>query len=145
MPITSAWKRSRSGLSSTSPYRPGCARSKGRSCAWSARRAWARPHSGSPLPRPPTASLCAWPWAACVTRPKSAATGAPISARCRAGSCKTLINPAPATRCSCSMKSTKWRWISVATRHRRCWKCLIPNKTTSSTTIIWKLTWICRK
>ena len=40
-------------------------------------------------PRPPTASSCACRWAACATRPRSAAIAAPTSARCRAASCRT--------------------------------------------------------
>ncbi len=40
------------------------------------------------LPRPPGASTCAWRWAACVTRPRFAATAAPTSARCRARCCR---------------------------------------------------------
>jgi ATP-dependent Lon protease len=40
----------------------------------------------SPLPRRPGANTCACRWAVCVTRPKSAVTGAPTSARCPARS-----------------------------------------------------------
>jgi ATP-dependent Lon protease len=42
---------------------------------------------GQSIARPPAASSCAWRWAACATRPRSAATAAPTSARCRARSC----------------------------------------------------------
>jgi ATP-dependent Lon protease len=59
---------------------------RARSCASSARRASARPRSASRSPRRRAASSCACRWAACATRPRSAATGAPISARCRARS-----------------------------------------------------------
>jgi ATP-dependent Lon protease len=62
---------------------------KGRSCAWSVLPASARPRSASRSPRPPIASSCACRWAACATRPRSAATAAPTSARCRARSCRT--------------------------------------------------------
>ncbi len=33
------------------------------------------------------------------------------------------------TRCSCSMKSTRWRWISAATPRRLCSKCSIRSRT----------------
>ena len=55
-------------------------------CASSGLRAWARPRWACRSPRPPAASSCACRSAACGTRPKSAATGAPTSARCRARS-----------------------------------------------------------
>ncbi len=64
-------------------------RSRRRSCASSGLRAWARPRSASRSPRRRTASSSAWRWAACVTKPRSVATAAPISARCRARSCRT--------------------------------------------------------
>ncbi len=51
---------------------------------------------------------------ACATRPRSAAIVAPISARCRAASCRTSTRSAPRTRCSCWTKSTRCRWISAA-------------------------------
>jgi ATP-dependent Lon protease len=44
---------------------------------------------GQSLARRPTASSCACRSAACATRPRSAATGAPTSARCPARSCRT--------------------------------------------------------
>jgi Holliday junction resolvasome RuvABC ATP-dependent DNA helicase subunit len=44
---------------------------------------------GQSIARPPTASSSAWRSAACVTRPRSVATVAPTSARCRARSCRT--------------------------------------------------------
>jgi ATP-dependent Lon protease len=59
---------------------------KGRSCAWSARPASARPRSAARSPRRQGASSCGSRWAACATRPRSAATAAPISARCPARS-----------------------------------------------------------
>jgi len=37
-------------------------------------RAWARPRWLSPSRGPPGATSCAWPWAVCATRPRSAAT-----------------------------------------------------------------------
>ena len=60
--------------------------SRARSCALSARRAWARRRWASRWRAPPGASSSASALAGCATSPKSAATGAPISARCRARS-----------------------------------------------------------
>ena len=51
-----------------------------RSCASSARPAWARPRSPSRSRARRTASSCACRWAACATRRRSAATAAPTSA-----------------------------------------------------------------
>ncbi len=48
-----------------------------------ARPASASPPSPSRSPAPPAASSCACRWAACATRPRSAATGAPTSAPSR--------------------------------------------------------------
>ena len=68
-----------------------------RSCASSARPASARPRSASRSPAPWAASSRASAWAACTTRPRSAATGGPISARCRATSSRRSARPARAT------------------------------------------------
>ena len=57
-----------------------------RSSASSGRRAPARPRSASRSRGRSGASSCACPSAACATRRRSAATGAPTSARCRAAS-----------------------------------------------------------
>ena len=57
---------------------------KGRSCVWWGRRAWVKPRWGSRSPKRPAASTCAWRWAACVTKRKSAVTAVPTSVRCRA-------------------------------------------------------------
>ncbi len=70
--------------SSTWPCRRWSRRSRGRSCVWWARPAWARPHSASRSRAPRAATSCASAWAACATRPRSAATAAPTSAPCRA-------------------------------------------------------------
>ena len=56
------------------------------SCASSGLPAWARPRWACPSPRPPAASSSACRSAACATKPKSAATAAPTSARCPARS-----------------------------------------------------------
>ena len=55
------------------------------SVSWG-RPASARPRSGVRSPARWGASSCASRWAACATRPRSAATAAPTSARCPAGS-----------------------------------------------------------
>jgi len=59
---------------------------KGPILVWWARPAWARRRWGGRLPARWGGSSSASRWAACATRPRSAATGAPTSARCRAGS-----------------------------------------------------------
>jgi ATP-dependent Lon protease len=74
-------KRSRNASSNISRCRRAPASSRGRSCASSARRASARPASAARSPKQRGASLSARALAACVTRPKSAATVAPTSAR----------------------------------------------------------------
>jgi len=56
---------------------------KGPSSVWPDRPGWARPPWGVPSPAPWGASSSGSRWAACATRPRSAATGAPTSARCR--------------------------------------------------------------
>ena len=62
--------------------------------------------------------------AACATRPRSAATGAPTSARCRARSSSRMKQGEDArTRCSCSTRSTRSAPTSAATRPRRCSRC----------------------
>ncbi len=57
-----------------------------RSCSSSARRASARPRSPNRSPARWGGSTSGPRWAACATRPTSAATGAPTSAPCPAGS-----------------------------------------------------------
>ena len=96
-PITTAWRRSSSASSNTwrcASWRP---RARRRSCASSARPASARPRSASRSPAPWAASSRASAWAACTTRPRSAATGAPTSARCPATSSRRSARPARAT------------------------------------------------
>ena len=58
----------------------------------------ARPHSASRSPGRWGASSRASAWAASATRRRSAGTGAPTSARCRAGSCGRCGRPARSTR-----------------------------------------------
>ena len=92
--------------------------------------------------RRPDASSCASRSAACATRPRSAAIGAPISARCPARSSSRCARPRPRTRCSCSTRSTRWAPISAAIRRRLCSKCSTPSRTTRSTTTISRSTTI---
>ena len=61
-------------------------RSAAPSSAWWDRRASARPRWASRWRGPRAANSCACRWAACATRPRFAATGAPTSAPCRARS-----------------------------------------------------------
>ncbi len=84
--IISASTRSRIASSSISRCSSGPTSSPARSCASSALPASARPRSASRSPRRPAASSCACRSAGCVTRPRSAVTAAPISARCLARS-----------------------------------------------------------
>ena len=92
--------------------------------------------------RRPAATSCACRSAACATRPKFAATGAPISARCPARSSSRCARRSRRTRCSCSTRSTRWAPISAAIRLRRCSKCSIPSRTIPSTTTISRSTTI---
>ena len=62
---------------------------------------------GKSIARAWDASSCASRWAACMTKRKSAGTGAPISARCRGRSFKVCDGRSPTIRSSCSTK-----WIS---------------------------------
>ena len=64
-------------------HRPRLGRASSR---WSDPRAWARPRSASASRARSDGSSCASRSAASTTRPRSAGTGAPTSARCRAGS-----------------------------------------------------------
>ena len=63
-------------------------------------RAWARPASAGRSRRRSGASSSASRSAGCATRPRSAATGAPTSARCRGRSSAPCATPARATPCS---------------------------------------------
>ena len=53
--------------------------------------------------------------------------------------------PAPTIRCSCWTRWTNWAAIFAATRHRRCSKCSIRNRTPPSATITWTCRSIFRK
>ena len=106
--------------------------------------AWARPRWASRSPRPRAASTCAWPWAACGMKPRSAATAAPTSAPCRARCCRAWRRWARAIRCSCWTRSTSWAWTSAVTLPARCWKCWTPSRTTPSATTTSRSTSTCR-
>ncbi len=80
------------------------------------------------------ASSCACRWAACATRPRSAATGARTSARCRASSSSRSRRRARRTPSSSSTRSTRCRPTSAAIRRRRCSRCSTRSRTTASTT-----------
>jgi ATP-dependent Lon protease len=99
---------------------------------------------GESIARRRIASLCAWRSAACATRRKSAVTVAPTSAPCRASCCRKWPRPAYAIRCSCSTRSTRWAWTTAATPLRRCSRCSIRNRITSSMTITWKSITTCQ-
>jgi ATP-dependent Lon protease len=86
---TSASTRSSAASSSTWRCTSSTRRARARSCASSARPASARPRSARASPRRPGASSRASAWAASTTRPRSAATAAPTSARCPATSSRT--------------------------------------------------------
>ncbi len=68
-----------------------------RSCALSGRPASARPRSDRASPAPPAGNSSASASAARMTKPRSAATAAPISGRCRATSSRASAGPARAT------------------------------------------------
>ena len=137
---TTASPRSSGASSSTWRCASSTRRARARSCASSARPASARPRSARASRMPPGASSCARAWAACTTRPRSAATAAPISAPCRATSSSPSARPARATRCSCSTRWTSSAPASTATRRRRCSRFWIPSRTRPSATT----TWACR-
>ena len=104
-PITTTWRRSRTGSSST--WRCGSSpRIRGAPPAGSdplLRRA-ARGRQDQPRPvdraRRSGASSSGSRSAGSATRPRSAATGGPTSARCRGRSCARFATRARATRCS---------------------------------------------
>ena len=92
--------------------------------------------------RDSAATSCASRSAAYTMRPRSAATGAPISAQCRARSSSRCARPRPRIRCSCSTRSTRWVPTSAAIRRRLCSRCSTPSRITPSTTTISRSTTI---
>lgn len=65
-----------------------------------------------------TGNAPASPSAACTTKRRSAATGKPMSARCRGASSPAFSRPAPGIPCSCSTRSISSARITGATRPR---------------------------
>src|SRR5581483_11052675 len=94
------------------------ARSKGRSFASSVRRAWARLLWDDRSRVRSTEISSGFHWAACATRRRFAATGAPTSARCPAGSFRASSRPDRTIRFLCSMRSTRSAPIPAALADR---------------------------
>jgi ATP-dependent Lon protease len=101
-PTTTGWTTSRTASPNTSPCAPGGPNAASKSSAdgarapcslWSGRPASARPRWGSRSPGRSDASSSAWLSAVSATRPRSAVTGARMSARCRAGSSGPSVRP----------------------------------------------------
>ena len=91
--------------------------------------------SARALRAPPGASSCGSAWAACTTKPRSAAIGARTSGRSPATSCRDAQGRDAQLRCSCSTRSTSSApAVSTATRLQRCWKCSTRNRTRPSAT-----------
>jgi Lon protease-like protein len=104
------------------------------------RRAWARPRWPRAWRGPWGASSSVCRWAACATRPRSAATAARTSARCPASSSTRSSAPAPPTPSSCSTRSTRCRPTSAVTRPPRCSRCWTPSRTRRSRITTWTST-----
>ena len=84
------------------------------------------------------ASSRASAWAACTTRRRSAAIGAPTSARCRATSSRRLRKAGTRNPRDDARRGRQARRAAfTATRPRRCWKCSTRSRTTPSATTIW--------
>ena len=83
---TSVWKSPRTASWNIWPCRSSPTACAVPSSASWARQAWARPRWPRAWPGPRDANMCAFPWAACVTRPRSAVTAVPMWAPCPARS-----------------------------------------------------------
>jgi ATP-dependent Lon protease len=70
--------------------------------------------------------------------------GGPTSARCPARSSSRSRRSARRTRCSCSTRSTRCRWIFAATQPARCSRCSTPRRITRSGITISTSSWISR-
>ena len=92
------------------------------SSAWPGRPGPARAGWPSRSPMPCGGPSPVSRWAACATRPRSAATAAPTSEPCPAASSRRSRRPAWTTRSSCSTRSTRSRATGAATRRRRSWR-----------------------
>ena len=97
---TTTWRTSRTASSSSWPCRSSRPTCTAPSSASSVLPAWARPAWARASPGPWGASSSASAWAACATRPRSAAIAAPTWAPCPAPSSAPSATPAAATRCS---------------------------------------------
>jgi ATP-dependent Lon protease, bacterial type len=97
---------------------------------------------GKSIANRPAATSCASRSAAYTMRPRSAATGAPISAQCRARSSSRCARPRPRIRCSCSTRLTRWAPISAAIRRRLCLRSSTLSRITPLTTTILRSTTI---
>ena len=84
--ITSVWKSPRTASWNIWPCRSFPTACVVPSSALWARQAWARPRWPRAWPGPRGANTCAFPWAACVTRPRSVVTAVPMWAPCPARS-----------------------------------------------------------
>ena len=78
------------------------------------------------------------PRAACATRPRSGATGAPTWGPSPGGSSRPCARPAPSTPSLCWTRWTSWGWTSGATPPRPSWRCSTPSRTCTSPTTTWR-------
>ena len=114
---------------------------RARSCASSARPASARPRSARASRGRRAASSCASAWAACMTRRRSAATGALISAPCPATIIQATAQGRHAQPGDDAGRDRQARpRLPRRSRRRRCWRCSTRSRTTPSATT----TWACR-
>src|SRR5207244_1175024 len=88
----------------------------------------------SPSPASWDASSPAPPSAACTTRRRYAATGAPTSGPCPGASSRPSAAPSRTTRSSCSTRSTRSARTGAATRRRRCSRSWTRSRTRTSAT-----------
>ena len=61
---------------------------KAPSCVWWGLLAWVKPRWVNRLPKPQGASMCAWLWVACATRPRFVAIAVPTLVPCPAKCCR---------------------------------------------------------